>query len=409
MTKRFCHAFTAFTACTALTALAGACSSADPNAPPTPVRTTAAITPAELRTRLWIVAADSMGGRLAGGPGDARATSYLAAEVARLGLEPAGDGGTYFQAVPLPNGTQGRNVVAILRGRDPVLRNQYVALGAHSDHLGMRRPPLDHDSLRAFNHVMRPFGAESPRAEPTAAQWAEIRAAIDSLHRLHDGPRPDSVANGADDDGSGTVALLEMAEAFAALQGADAPKRSILFVWHTGEELGLVGSRWFTDHPTVPRDSIVAQLNMDMIGRGSKADLAPMPGAGDTTGGPRYVQLIGSRRLSTELGDLVETVNRTGGHGFTFDYQFDAPGHPVQYYCRSDHYEYARYGIPIVFFSTGGHQDYHQLTDEPQYIDYDHLANVVRLVADIARHVADLDHRPAVDGVVAGPEAPCRQ
>ena len=125
----------------------------------------------------------------------------------------------------------------------------------------------------------------------------------------------------------------------------------------------------------MPRDSIVAQLNMDMVGRGDAGDLKG--------GGPDYLQLVGSRRLSTELGDLVESVNAHEPQPFTFDYQFDANGHPERIYCRSDHYEYARYGIPIVFFTTGLHQDYHQVTDEPQYIDYDHMARVDRLVHDV--------------------------
>jgi hypothetical protein len=101
-------------------------------------------------------------------------------------------------------------------------------------------------------------------------------------------------------------------------------------------------------------------------------------------GGPTYVELIGSRRLSTELGDLVEAVNKSEKYNFTFDYAFDAAGHPEQIYCRSDHYEYARYGIPITFITTGGHSDYHQLTDEPQYIDYPHLASIANFAADVA-------------------------
>jgi Peptidase family M28 len=138
-----------------------------------------------------------------------------------------------------------------------------------------------------------------------------------------------------------------------------------------------------------------------MIGRGGAQD--------EKGGGPGYVQLIGSRRLSTELGDLVEAVAKTEPMKFHFDYQFDANGHPQQYYCRSDHYEYARYGIPITFFSTGGHRDYHQVTDEPQYIDYDQLTGVARLVHDVALRVANLDHRVVVDKTKPNPKAQCVQ
>lgn len=292
----------------------------------------------------------------------------------------------------------GRNVVAILPGSDPKLRGQYVAIGAHNDHVGFNQTPVDHDSLRAFNTVVRPKGADDEERPATAEEMAKIRTILDSLRKVNT-PRKDSIFNGADDDGSGSMAVLEIAEAFS--KAANKPKRSLLFVWHAGEEKGLWGSEYFTDHPTVPRDSIVAQLNMDMVGRGGPND---EPG-----GGPGYLQLIGSRRLSTELGDLVEAVGKTQPTPFKFDYSYDANGHPQQYYCRSDHYEYARYGIPITFFSTGGHRDYHQVTDEPQYIDYAQLSRVANLVHDVAERVANLDHRVVVDKPKPDPKGQCRQ
>jgi hypothetical protein len=121
------------------------------------------------------------------------------------------------------------------------------------------------------------------------------------------------------------------------------------------------------------------------------------------------VQLIGSRRLSTELGDLIEQVNQSNKLGLAFDYSQDANGHPQNIYCRSDHYEYARYGIPIVFFTTGGHSDYHQVTDEPQYIDYGRMAQVATLVRDAAVAVANLDHRIVVDKPKPDPKGRCVQ
>jgi hypothetical protein len=303
-----------------------------------------------------------------------------------------------FRFVEKPATYPARNVVAIVRGSDPTLAGEYVAIGSHNDHVGFSSTPLDHDSLWAFNHVVRPQGAESRRREPTVDEQARIDAIRDSLAEIRPA-RLDSIYNGADDDGSGSIAMLEMAEAFA--RSSQKPARSILFVWHTGEEVGLYGARYFTDEPTVPRESIVANLNIDMIGRGSEGDIE--------NGGPGYMQLIGSRRLSTELGDLVEAVNVAGGMGFEFDYEFDSDGHPDNYYCRSDHYMYARYGIPIVFFSTGSHQDYHQLTDEAQYIDYPKMTRVTQLIHDIAETVADLDHRVVVDKPKPDPNAPCRQ
>jgi hypothetical protein len=315
-------------------------------------------------------------------------------------LRPGAEGRTVsgdIRFVDDPVSDPARNVVAILRGGDPGLSGQFVAIGAHNDHEGIAAQRQDHDSLRAFNRVMRPEGANDSPGEPTAEQAARIAAILDSLRRERPA-RPDSVLNGADDDGSGTVGVLEIAERLAT---GPRPKRSVLFVWHTAEELGLLGSNWFTRHPTVPRDSIVAQLNVDMIGRGGADDIAG--------GGPAYLQIIGSRRLSTELGDLVDRVNTEGGHRFDPDYSFDTDGHPDNYYCRSDHYMYARFGIPIAFFTTGSHPDYHQLTDEVQYIDYEKMARVTRFIADVAASVANLDHRIAVDQPKPDPKGVCRQ
>ncbi|HUQ20269.1 MAG TPA: M28 family peptidase [Gemmatimonadaceae bacterium] len=304
------------------------------------------------------------------------------------------------------NPAPARNVVAILKGSDPKLRSEYVAIGAHNDHLGIRRAgAVDHDSLRAYNEIAEKIfvartghGTEFPGSGLTPEEIASIHVNVDSLHRIRPARR-DSIYNGADDDGSGSMGVLEIAEKYATAKVK--PKRSMIFVWHTGEELGLYGSEWFTDHPTIPRDSIVAQLNIDMIGRGEASDL---PG-----GGPRYVELIGSRRLSTELGDMVEAVSKSAGYNFNFDYAFDATGHPEQIYCRSDHYEYARYGIPITFITTGGHSDYHQLTDEPQYISYAHLASIANFVYDVATKIANLDHRVVVDKPKPDPHGQCVQ
>ena len=295
-----------------------------------------------------------------------------------------------------------RNVVAIIRGSDPTLRGQYVALGAHNDHVGFGTQAVDHDSLHLYNEARFAIRGMVSRGQQATAEQdaavAAIRIDYDSVHAARPA-RPDSIRNGADDDGSGSVTLLELAEAFQ--KAAIKPKRSLVFVWHTGEEKGLLGSRWYSDHSTVPRDSIVAQLNMDMVGRGAKTDLP--------VGSATYLQLVGSRRLSTELGDLVEAVNKTEKMPFTFDYQFDANGHPENIYCRSDHYNYARWGIPVVFFTTGLHGDYHQVTDEPQYIDYPHMARVGQLVYDVATKVANLDHRVVVDKEKPDPTGACRQ
>ncbi|HEX2189929.1 MAG TPA: M28 family peptidase, partial [Longimicrobiaceae bacterium] len=238
------------------------------------------------------------------------------------------------------------NVVGVVPGSDPRLAGQYVAVGAHYDHVG-------------------------------------ITEAVNG----------DSINNGADDDASGTAAVLAVAERYAALPQAQRPGRSLLLVWHTGEEEGLLGSEWFTDHPTVPRDSVVAQINIDMIGRNH----------------PDSIFVVGSRRASTQLGQAVEAANARQARPLVLDYGFDAPGHPEQIYCRSDHYNYARYGIPVTFFTTGLHEDYHKPSDEADKIDYDKLARVTALVSDIVGDVASAPARPAVDRPVPPLGAPCVQ
>ncbi len=300
--------------------------------------------------------------------------------------------------VDAPSAYPARNVIGILPGSDPALREQYVAIGAHNDHIGLTQRPLDHDSVLAFNGVVRRQGVQDTVVTPTAAQWSRINQLRDSLTRAHGGARLDSVNNGADDDGSGTVALLEIAERFATER---APRRSMLFVSHTGEEKGLLGSEYFTDHPTVPRDAIVAQLNMDMVGRGKATDIMGR--------GPNNVQLIGPRRLSTQLGNLIDAVNAARPTPMDIDTSFDANGHPLNRYCRSDHYMYARYNIPITYFSLGYHTDYHQVTDEPQYIDYEHMARIASFVHDIGEAVANRPQRLVVDGPRMDPHGGCRQ
>ncbi|HXD49453.1 MAG TPA: M28 family peptidase [Gemmatimonadaceae bacterium] len=386
--------------------LAAACTAAHVPSAAGPAATSPAITPHDLALRLAAFAADSTMGREAGTLWNAKAADYVAAQFHALGLEPRGDSGGYFQTVPLirvrdttATRAPARNVVAVLPGADPALRGEFVAITAHNDHVGYTHHPVDHDSLRAYNAVIRPRGADSPPHAPTADETARIRTALDSL-RLRRAPRLDSVYNGADDDGSGTIALIEIAEALTRQHLA--PRRSILFVSHTAEEKGLIGSAWYTDHPTVPIDSIVAEFDLDMVGRGAADDIAG--------GGPAYLEVVGLRRLSDEFGDWVEAANAAEPLPFVFNFQYDAPGHPDQYYCRADHYSYARYGIPSVSLSRGSHRDYHQLTDEPQYIDYPDYARLTQMVLDAAVAVANHDRAPRLKvPKPSNPHAPCRQ
>jgi Peptidase family M28 len=230
---------------------------------------------------------------------------------------------------PVP--VTGYNVVAISRGDDPALRHSYVAFGAHLDHVG-----------------------------------------------IQSGMTPDSIANGADDDGSGTVSMMAIARATRAIPH----RRSLLFVWHTGEEKGLLGSAWFTDHPTVPIDSIVAQLNADMIGRNPPGDLYVV--------GPNAAP-DGQSRV---LGAILDSVNAAEPQPFQFDRSWDTRTDPERIYYRSDHYNYARKGIPIIFFTTGLHADYHKVSDSPDKIEYTKMARVDRLIMDLGIAVANRTSRP---------------
>jgi len=238
-----------------------------------------------------------------------------------------------------------QNVVAIWEGSDPILKDEFVAVGAHYDHVGI--------------------------CAPGAA---------------------DSICNGADDDGSGTTAILSMAEALA--KAPNRPKRSVIFVWHCGEEKGLWGSRYFTEYPTIPLDHVVAQLNIDMIGR-SKKEGDTNPRNKELTG-PNDVYLIGSTMMSTELGELVQSVNKSYLN-IGYDTRYDDPADPNRFFYRSDHYNYARKGIPIIFFFDGVHEDYHQAGDSPDKIDYQKMEKITRTVYMTLWEVANRATRVKVD------------
>jgi len=247
-----------------------------------------------------------------------------------------------------------QNVVAVVPGSDPALRDSYVAFGAHYDHVGYaEREPA-------------PDGGGAPGRVTSTA-------------------RHDRIWNGADDDGSGTVALLALAKAFAS---ADVkPRRSLLFVWHAGEERGLWGSRYFTDRPTVPIDQIVAQLNIDMIGRNRNDD----PAQSNT------VYLVGSDRISSELHQVNRAANASLPRPLTLDYEMNDPSDLEQLYYRSDHYSYAAKGVPVIFFTTGLHPDYHANTDDVSRIEFDKMTRITQLVYETGARLANLDHPPVRD------------
>ena len=283
-----------------------------------------------------------------------------------------------------------RNVVAVIPGSDPVLKHQYVAIGAHNDHVGMSAAPVDRDSVKAFNDARNTLLLANKMIQLDAAKMATIRVNMDSIRKAHPKPRLDSIRNGADDDGSGSMGVLEIAEAIQAMPVK--PKRSTIFVWHTGEEAGMIGSGFFVSNPSVPLDSVVTQLNVDMIGRGRAEDL---PGGGD-----EYVGVIGSSFDSKDLGDAVTKVNRARLKPLDLDYKFDTTITWSGYnnlYGRSDHIMYARAGVPIAFFFTGLHGDYHQLSDEAEFIDYPHFSKITNYLKELTVEVGN-GPRPRMNG-----------
>jgi len=210
-----------------------------------------------------------------------------------------------------------------------------------------------------------------------------------SAHLDHEGIKNGAVYNGADDDGSGTIAIIEIAEAFKMAEKAgQGPKRSILFLHVTGEEKGLLGSRHYTDNdPIFPLENTVADLNIDMIGRTD-----PKRKEGDRN----YIYLIGSDKLSTDLHTISEDVNKKYMN-IELDYKYNDENDPNRFYYRSDHYNFAKNNIPVIFYFNGTHDDYHQPSDTADKIEYDLLENRTRLVFYTAWEVANRDARIVVD------------
>lgn len=208
-----------------------------------------------------------------------------------------------------------------------------------------------------------------------------------TAHYDHLGKDGNIVFNGADDDGSGTVAVIEMAQAFAqAKKEGHGPRRSMLFMTVTGEEKGLLGSDWYTRHPVFPLKNTVCDLNIDMIGRIDKAHEK------DTD----YVYVIGSDKLSSELKTISEQANAQYV-GLTMDYRFDVPNEPNSFYTRSDHYNFAKNGVPVAFFFNGVHADYHKETDEVKKINFPLMERRARLVFYTAWELVNRDKRIVVD------------
>jgi hypothetical protein len=300
------------------------------------------ITAADLKTHLTIVASDEMEGRETGSVGQKKAGTYLVNHYKSNKISFPKGATEYYQKIPASymnanrneNLPDSENIWAYIEGSEKP--NEVIVISAHYDHVGVKNG---------------------------------------------------EVYNGADDDGSGTVALLEIAQAFkTAKNKGQGPKRSILFLHLTGEEHGLHGSRYYSENPLFPLANTITNINIDMIGR--RDDFHK-----DSN---NYVYLIGSDYLSTDLYNICEDANKKYVNLF-LDYKFNDKTDPNRFYYRSDHYNFAKNGIPSVFLFNGVHADYHKATDEVSKIEFDALTKRTQLAFAIAWELANRENRPVVD------------
>tara|TARA_B110000444_G_scaffold261392_1_gene313151 strand:+ start:3761 stop:4741 length:981 start_codon:yes stop_codon:yes gene_type:complete len=288
----------------------------------------------ELKGLLYTYASDYFSGRETGEKGQKIAVDFLRDYYINQEISPAKNTDNFFQKMILKikgKKVSTENVVSIITGSE--IPEEYIIISAHLDHVGKNN---------------------------------------------------EEIFNGADDDGSGTVALLEIAEAFQkSVSDGDGPKRSIVFLHVTGEEKGLLGSKYYTKNPLYPLEKTVANLNVDMIGRTD-------PKREDKD--PNYIYLIGSDRLSKELHVLSEKVNNDYVN-LKIDYTFNDEKDPNRFYYRSDHYNFAKKNIPIIFYFNGTHNDYHKSTDTPEKINYPLLAKRSKLIFYTAWKLANQKNR----------------
>lgn len=301
------------------------------------------ITAAELRKNLYVIASDEMEGRQTGSTGQKKAGEYMVNYYKERGIGFPAALGSYYQDVPASfmnkksRGTKledSENILAFIPGTEKP--EEIIVISAHYDHVGMRNG---------------------------------------------------EIYNGADDDGSGTVAVMEIAEAFKKASDAkQGPKRSVLFLHVTGEEHGLFGSDYYSQNPVFPLANTVANLNIDMIGRDDPENR-----------GKQYVYVIGSAMLSSELKKISEETNKKFTN-LELNYKYDDPKDPQMLYYRSDHYNFAKNNIPVAFYFDGIHEDYHKPTDTPDKIDYPLLQKRTQLIFATAWELANRDARIVVDG-----------
>lgn len=301
-----------------------------------------AISTESLRNHLTVIAADEMEGRETGSEGQKKAGKYIIDYYKKNGISYPKGATDYYQHIPAAylnakyneNLADSENIWAFIEGSEKP--EEIVVLSAHYDHIGIKRG---------------------------------------------------EVYNGADDDGSGTVALMEIAAAFQkAKKDGHGPKRSVLILHVTGEEHGLHGSRYYTENPLFPIANTVADVNIDMIGRRDKFH----PDSNN------YIYLIGSDYLSTDLYTVCEEVNKKNNF-LTLDYKYNDLKDPNRFYYRSDHYNFAKKGIPVVFLYSGEHEDYHKPTDDVSKIEFDALTTRTKYAFAIVWEIANRNKRLVVD------------
>ncbi len=299
----------------------------------------------DLKTHIHILASDSLEGRETGEQGQKKAAEYIVNCFKKAGIPPY-KCKTYYQKFKVKTkghlrqriilkqkNIKGENVLGFIKGTD--LKDEILIITAHYDHLGKKGS---------------------------------------------------SIYNGADDNASGTSAILEIAEAFMkAKKDSIGPRRSILIMAVSGEEKGLLGSKYYTENPIYPLEKTIANLNVDMIGRVDKFHE-----------NNDYVYLIGSDRLSTELHNISEEVNRKY-FNLELDYTFNDKDDPNRYYYRSDHYNFAKNNIPVIFYFNGVHEDYHKPTDTVEKIDFEKIQKITRLIFLTAWELANRNERPAIN------------
>ena len=299
------------------------------------------ITQEDLKKNLYVIASDEMEGRNTGSAGQKKAGEYIIKQYKDMGVPYPTPMSSYYQKVPanflnakrakgLPDS---ENILAFIKGSEKP--DEIIVISAHYDHVGTQKGV---------------------------------------------------VYNGADDDGSGTVALIEIAEAFQhATKAGHGPKRSVLLLHVTGEEHGLLGSDYYSENPVFPLVNTVANLNIDMIGRCDPANC-----------GKDYVYVIGSQMLSSDLKKINEAANNKTTK-MMLNYKYDEPNDPQRLYYRSDHYNFAKHGIPVAFYFDGIHEDYHKPTDTPDKIDYPLLKKRTELVFATAWELANRPEKIKVD------------